>query len=91
MFILDQICWVVLEKKDEVIRQLFYPLSFNDLREKKKTKSLVDRLLKKVQGLTGAPSDSVRQKLEDDINMLGRSNVTVYGTIYLKTDGNTLA
>ncbi len=56
----------------------------------KEDEKLVDRLLKKVQGLTGAPSDSVRQKLEDDINMLGRSNVTVYGTIYLKTDGDTL-
>ena len=32
----------------------------------------------------------MRQKLEADINMLGRSNVTVYGTIYLKTDGDTL-
>ncbi|QDT97336.1 ComEC family competence protein [Gimesia aquarii] len=56
----------------------------------KEDKKLVDRLLKRIADLDAVPSESVKDKFEKDINLLGRSNVTVYGTIYLKTDGNTL-
>jgi beta-lactamase superfamily II metal-dependent hydrolase len=56
----------------------------------KEDKKLVNRLLKRFADLETAPNESVKEKFEKDINLLGRSNVTVYGTIYLKTDGNTL-
>ena len=58
-------------------------------REKEDSK-LVNRLLKRVASLKGAPSESTREAFNKDIRLLGRSNVTVYGTIYLKTDGHTL-
>jgi len=56
----------------------------------KEDKKLVERLKKRIAGLQAAPTASMKSRLEKDIDLLGRSNVTVYGTIYLKTDGNTL-
>ena len=56
----------------------------------KEDKKLVARLQKRVADLTAAPSDSARAKFKKEIDLLARSNVTVYGTIYLKTDGETL-
>lgn len=56
----------------------------------KEDKRLVDRLLKRIADLDGTPTENARELFTEEINMLGRSNVTVYGTIYLKTDGHTL-
>ena len=56
----------------------------------KEDSELVDRLLNRVASLKGAPNSRERRAFYKDIHLLGRSNVTVYGTIYLKTDGHTL-
>jgi hypothetical protein len=50
----------------------------------------VEDLTRGVLNLTDGTSETVRNKIIDGIWELGRSNVTVYGTIYLKTDGERL-
>lgn len=50
----------------------------------------VEDLIRRVLDLTESSSEAVRNKIIDDIWTLGRSNVTVYGAIYLKTDGERL-
>ena len=47
-------------------------------------------LTRRVANLTEATSQAVREKIIEDIWELGGSNVTVYGAIYLKTDGERL-
>ena len=56
----------------------------------KEDKKLVDRLQARIAALNKVPTESAKKKFKKDIDILGRSNVTVYGTIYLKTDGTTL-
>ncbi len=51
---------------------------------------LLHRLSRQVLKLHEAPTDKLRDRIMDDIWTLGKSNVTVYGTIYLKTDGKNL-
>lgn len=51
---------------------------------------LVRSLLNRVNRMRDKPTDKLRDRIMDDIWTLGRSNVTVYGTIYLKTDGRDL-
>ncbi|MBZ0216649.1 MAG: hypothetical protein K8F25_08860 [Fimbriimonadaceae bacterium] len=48
---------------------------------------LVRDTMRRVLDLRDRPSDKLRDRLLDDIGVLGQTNVTVYGTIYLKTDG----
>lgn len=56
----------------------------------KEDKKLIDRMIRRIEGLEKAPTDFIKSKFKEEIELLGRSNVTVYGTIYLKTDGDTL-
>ena len=58
-------------------------------RETEDQRVLVD-LTRRVANLTEATSQAVREKIIEDIWELGGSNVTVYGAIYLKTDGERL-
>ena len=51
---------------------------------------LVWSLLKRINALSKNPTEKWRERVLEDICVLGRSNVTVYGTIYLKTDGERL-
>ena len=51
---------------------------------------LVERLSKAVSSLAGAPTESQKKKMLDDVGSLGRSNVDVDGAIYVKTDGEKL-
>ena len=60
--------------------------STRDLEDEKMVRALSERVM---QFQTG-PTDKRRDRILDDIWALGRSNVTVYGTIYLKTDGERL-
>ncbi len=52
--------------------------------------NLVRRLSQRVIALRDKPTDKLRDRIMDDIWTLGRSNVSVFGTIYLKTDGENL-
>lgn len=51
---------------------------------------LVQDAMRRVLSLRDQPTDKLRDRLLDDIGKLGQTNVTVYGTIYLKTDGQRL-
>ena len=54
-------------------------------------RKMVDKLLASIDKLAAGtlPPASV-EKLKADVRSLGRSNVEVYGAIYLKTDGERL-
>lgn len=56
----------------------------------KEDKELLEKLIKRYDELEKAPTKFAKSKFKEGIEILGRSNVTVYGTIYLKTDGSTL-
>ncbi len=58
-------------------------------REREDKKTLAE-LENSILRLTKAPTAKRRQKMLRQVNELGRSNVEVYGTIYLKTDGERL-
>ena len=60
--------------------------STREVEDEKMVRSLSEKVLK----LSEKPTDKLRDRVIEDIWMLGRSNVTVYGTIYLKTDGERL-
>lgn len=60
--------------------------STRDLEDEKMVRALSERVLQ----FQDSPTDKRRDRILDDIWALGRSNVTVYGTIYLKTDGERL-
>lgn len=60
--------------------------STRDVEDQKLLRDLTRRVLE----LRDAPTDKRRDRIIDDIWTLGRSNVTVYGAIYLKTDGRNL-
>ena len=51
---------------------------------------LVRKMQQAVLKIADKPTEKLRNKIIDDIWTLGRSNVSVYGTIYLKTDGERL-
>jgi hypothetical protein len=56
----------------------------------KEDAEMVESLTRRVLNLKDSTSSNVREKIMGDIWDLGRSNVSVYGTIYLKTDGERL-
>ena len=60
--------------------------STRDLEDQKSVLSLLD----KVNRFRDKPTDKLRDSITDEIWTLGRSNVSVYGSIYLKTDGERL-
>jgi len=60
--------------------------STREVEDEKMVRSLAQRVLM----IRDKPSDKLRERIVEDIWALGRSNVTVYGTIYLKTDGQRL-
>ena len=51
---------------------------------------LIQASIRRVLKMRDNPSDKLRDRIIDDIDALGQTNVTVYGTIYLKTDGKRL-
>ena len=51
---------------------------------------LVQSLQTAVLKLHDRPDKALRDKIINDIWTLGRSNVTVYGTVYVKTNGKRL-
>jgi len=53
-------------------------------------KKLVDQLQKDIKELASNPSDELQQSISEDIRTLAKTNVDVYGAIYLKTDGERL-
>ena len=60
--------------------------STRDLEDEKLVRSLMDQAIK----LHDGPTTKRLEKITDDIWTLGRSNVSVYGSIYLKADGKRL-
>jgi hypothetical protein len=53
-------------------------------------RELVDKLLAKIDTLADGATETQLTKLKEGVKTLGRSNVEVYGAIYLKTDGERL-
>jgi len=49
-------------------------------------KKLVDQLQKDIKELASNPSDELQQSISEDIRTLAKTNVDVYGAIYLKVD-----
>lgn len=51
---------------------------------------LVARLLREIDTLTNNPTDKLKLSIQEKIRQLARTNVDVYGAIYVKTDGERL-
>ncbi|TDH38047.1 MBL fold metallo-hydrolase [Pseudohoeflea suaedae] len=51
---------------------------------------LLRTLVNRIMSLHAKPSEVLRDKIIAEMEVLGQSNVTVYGTIYVKTDGERL-
>ena len=51
---------------------------------------LVKRLLREIDTLTTNPTDELKLSIREKIRKLARTNVEVYGAIYVKTDGKRL-
>jgi hypothetical protein len=58
-------------------------------REKEDAK-LIKRVNSRIEKLTKKPSDSWKDKIKEDIKKLSKTNVDVYGSIYVKTDGDRM-
>ncbi len=56
----------------------------------KEDEKLLTKLNKKILNIPKNPSDSWKEKLTDQIKTLSKTNVDVYGSIYVKTDGERL-
>lgn len=56
----------------------------------KEDQDLIQSLTNKIEALTNGPSNSWKSKVKEQIQTLSKTNVDVYGSIYLKTDGNRL-
>ena len=52
--------------------------------------TLVARISSNLDKLAAAPTPALLARLKDDVTQLGRTNVEVYGAIYVKTDGDRL-
>lgn len=50
----------------------------------------VESIRDAIAALAANPTDALRDKLQEDVTRLARTNVEVYGAIYLKTDGERL-
>ncbi|MEP2705538.1 MAG: MBL fold metallo-hydrolase [Roseibium sp.] len=72
--------------KTPVILSTELQRSTREAEDERLVRKLADNVLK----LHDKPKTKLRNKIIDDIWTLGRSNVTVYGTIYVKTDGERL-
>ena len=72
--------------KSPVILSTELQRSTRDSEDEKLVRSLYDKVLK----ISDNPTKKLRDQILEDLWTLGRSNVTVYGTIYLKTDGEKL-
>lgn len=53
-------------------------------------KALVDSLLAGIDSLAAAPSAALQAALKEKVAQLAKTNVEVYGAIYVKTDGDRL-
>lgn len=53
-------------------------------------KKLIEKLQKSIDKLAEKPTPSRKKKVEEHVAELSRSNVAVYGAIYVKTDGEKL-
>jgi beta-lactamase superfamily II metal-dependent hydrolase len=51
---------------------------------------LIDKINKNIDKLAAAPSAALGETLKEQIAELGKTNVSVYGAIYVKTDGRRL-
>lgn len=51
---------------------------------------LLRKLVNRIMSLEKKPSTALRDTIIAEMELLGRSNVTVYGSIYVKTDGERL-
>lgn len=50
----------------------------------------VERVRTDIATLAATPTDALRDRIQADVTRLARTNVEVYGAIYLKTDGDRL-
>lgn len=50
----------------------------------------VSQMIARVEKLIKLPSDKWKDKMKDDITKLAKTNVDVYGSIYVKTDGEKM-
>lgn len=51
---------------------------------------LVEQLQKDIERLASSPSDELKEAIRSNIRELSKTNVDVYGSIYVKTDGERL-
>ncbi len=51
---------------------------------------LVTRLLREINDLASDPTDELKDSIREKIRELAKTNVDVYGSIYVKTDGERL-
>ena len=56
----------------------------------KQDKDLIEKLDKNIDKLAKKTTDKLKEKIKEQITELSKTNVDVYGAIYLKTDGNRL-
>ena len=54
------------------------------------SRKAVDALLKLIDTLHDSPTSNRRDRAKEQIRLLARDNVDVYGAIYVKTDGDRL-
>ena len=53
-------------------------------------RNLVNQLNQDIEQLATSPSDAIKKSIKDQIRTLAKTNVDVYGAIYVKTDGERL-
>ncbi len=56
----------------------------------KEDKKLIDQLNNKIEKVPKEPSDEWKEKVKKQILTLSKTNVDVYGSIYVKTDGDRM-
>ena len=53
-------------------------------------RDLIDQLHKDIENLASNPTGDLKKSISDQIRVLSKTNVEVYGAIYVKTDGERL-
>lgn len=53
-------------------------------------RDLIDQLHKDIESLASNPTGDLKKSISDQIRVLSKTNVEVYGAIYVKTDGERL-